>query len=110
MLKPHPFIKSVTSTDHRTTPIHKWPRFAWVVIESEDIVARIERGVEGYRPAKGMTPAQADQANRDFGVTPAMRESMSLGSMFGWDKPGAAPERAEGIFHKAKPYVATAEA
>lgn len=30
-----------------------------------------------------------DQWNEEIGVTPAMREAMEIGSMFGWEVPGA---------------------
>ena len=48
----------------------------------------IKRGQEGYRPYN----ADPDEFNRVTGVTPAQREAMIAGSMFGWDVPGANPE------------------
>jgi len=34
----------------------------------------------------------ADRWNADMGVTPAQREAMEIGSMWGWDVPGADPD------------------
>jgi len=67
----------------------------------------VRRGEVGYWPAPmfGDDLAEADAYNERHGVTPAMRESMLAGSMFGWHVPGADPARAEELYNAAEPLV-----
>ena len=37
----------------------------------------------------------ADELNENLGVTPAQRQAMEIGSMVGWDVPGADPGNYE---------------
>ena len=37
----------------------------------------------------------ADELNEKLGVTPAQRQAMEIGSMAGWDVPGADPKNYE---------------
>lgn len=46
----------------------------------------IKRGVSGFWPMPGYDP---NERNKRLGVTPAQREAMVIGSMMGWDVPGA---------------------
>lgn len=48
----------------------------------------IRRGLQGFfaAPWPGFDP---DDFNRRYGVTPAQREAMLCGSLFGWHVPGA---------------------
>ena len=61
----------------------------------------IKRGESGYYPSDWNTPVKernieiADDANEEMGVTPAQRQAMEVGSMFGWDVPGADPGNYE---------------
>jgi len=61
----------------------------------------IKRGESGYYPSDWNTPDKernieiADDANESLGVTPAQRQAMEVGSMFGWDVPGADPRNYE---------------
>lgn len=55
-----------------------------------------------------MTLEAADDKNKTWGVTPAIRESMRVGSMFGWDCPAAYPEHSMNA--GAKPLVEEYEA
>ncbi len=42
----------------------------------------------------------ADEQNRKRGVTPAQEEAMKIGSMCGWDVPGADPDNCEDIVQR----------
>lgn len=57
-------------------------------------VIALKRGEPGYYPIH--TPLTADALNQGEGVTPAQREAMLTGSMFGWHLKGADP-----AFHQA---------
>lgn len=51
----------------------------------------IKRGEKGYWPMPdGMT---VETINETFGATPAQVAAMEAGSMFGWEVPGADPDR-----------------
>ena len=57
----------------------------------------IEPGTSGYAPLHGVTSIeQADRIAARWGAerlpTDAEREAAQIGSMFGWDAPGADPE------------------
>lgn len=49
----------------------------------------VRRGEKGYYPI--FTPLSAEELNADHGVSPAQREAMYNGSLFGWDVPAADP-------------------
>jgi len=49
----------------------------------------IKRGEYGYSICAGKGGPSADHLNRAIGVTPAQREAMLAGSMFGFDTPAA---------------------
>ena len=63
----------------------------------------VKRGEKGYWPSGIPNGYVADKMNERWGVSPAMREAMLAGSMFGWDVPGADPERAEKLYSAALP-------
>ena len=52
-------------------------------------VIGVRRGESGYYPI--FTRLTAAELNAEHGVTPAQREAMYNGSLFGWDVPGADP-------------------
>jgi hypothetical protein len=49
----------------------------------------IERGVPGFYPAP--SGISATDYNAAHGVTPSQASAMLVGSMYGWDAPGADP-------------------
>lgn len=53
-------------------------------------VIAFKRGEKGYYPV--MTPATAAELNANKGTTLAQVEAMHMGSLFGWDVPGANPD------------------
>ena len=61
----------------------------------------IRRGESGYYPSQWDTGDKernvelADELNERLGVTPAQRQAMEIGSMAGWDVPGADPANYE---------------
>ena len=59
---------------------------------------RITRGEAGYRPVNSPFTPEALNAALDPTPTPEQIEAMIVGSMFGWDRPGADPDiiRARG--------------
>lgn len=75
----------------------------WTVDPVTDGVVLVRRGHKGYWPLEGMSKEAADKRNAVLGVTPAMRESMTYGSVFGWHIPLADPDEAERIFSLATP-------
>ena len=66
----------------------------------------IKRGESGYYPSDWSTGDArenrriADEQNRKGGVTPAQEEAMKIGSMCGWDVPGADPDNCEDIVQR----------
>jgi hypothetical protein len=63
----------------------------------------IKLGEVGYYPTEFDSQVAADEIakqavnefNKKLGVTPAQAEAMKVGSMFGWDVPGADPAKYE---------------
>ena len=61
----------------------------------------IKRGESGYYPSNQDTGDKErnveleDEQNESLGVTPAQRQAMEIGSMAGWDVPGADPSNYE---------------
>jgi hypothetical protein len=83
------------------------PNMCFSVDPMTDRVIVLEKGVLGYfehrNPSlKGQDTA--DNMNADLGVSKAQAEAMLVGSMFGWDVPGADPERygEDGKYKKEK--------
>ncbi len=89
-------------------PDFQYPLTAFVIVPGEALVAKVDRWESGYAPRPSMTPEQADRLNERLGVSHAMRESMLVGSMFGWHVPGSKPERAAEIYASAEPLTARA--
>lgn len=61
--------------------------------DGKPLLILIERGSRGYWPRHYQTAAHADAFNARHGVSPAMREAMVHGSVFGWDLPIADPAK-----------------
>ncbi len=66
---------------------------------SEARVIAIKRGESGFYPIQSRLTA--DQLNDAEGVTPAQREAMLSGSMFGWHLKGADPEFHQQLFDRS---------
>jgi hypothetical protein len=66
------------------------PKFCYHTHPTTGKTVILQRGVVGYYDTGLDTPATV--LNRHLGVTPAQAEAMFVGSMFGWEVPGANPE------------------
>lgn len=80
------------------------PDHCFSFLESTGEIIRITKGDKGYIPtgkyAENGNPRDGvDALNKTIGVSRAQEAAMVIGSMFGWDKPGADPARygADGI-------------
>jgi len=76
------------------------PETCYGVKPDDDTLILLKRGERGFWPAEGYplgalpdTGVQADYLNARRGVTPAQRNAMEFGSMFGFDVPGANPAK-----------------
>lgn len=77
------------------------PELCFSTLRTTGQLICIKRGETGYYPPTGI-PADkegnvelADELNEDLGVTPIQRQAMEIGSMAGWDVPGADPKHYE---------------
>jgi hypothetical protein len=72
------------------------PEYCFSTEEMTDEVILLKRGQVGYFPyyegtIKGKEAAR--ELNNEIGVSAAEAAAMKIGSMFGWNLPGANPER-----------------
>ena len=78
------------------------PPMCYSVLPSSGELIGIRRGESGYFLPKERTGDRAqneilaDQKNMRLGVTPEQRMAMEVGSLCGWDTPGANPKMYEG--------------
>jgi hypothetical protein len=76
---------------NRSKPrVPKLPDECFARMPGEKGIIKIVRGETGYYAIT--TTYTVDQLNAKLGVTPAQREAMVAGSMFGWDAPAANPD------------------
>lgn len=89
-------------------PNPKLPEVCWAVSQLSGDLICIKNGEPGYYPSSFSTGSReqnqkiADQCNQQSGITPLQVQAMVIGSMFGWDKPGADPDYLASL-QKAKP-------
>ena len=75
------------------------PELCFSTLASTGQLICIKRGESGYYPSKWDTGDKernvelADELNENLGVTPVQRQAMEVGSMAGWDVPGADPAK-----------------
>lgn len=78
----------------------KLPDTCFTYVKSENEIGMIKCGETGYYPVKLKNSGTftehpqdiVDRMNRELGVTHAEVMAMEIGSMFGWDVPGADPD------------------
>lgn len=78
--------ESLLARDHNIATL---PPLAYASLQETGEVIKIQRGVRGYfvvSPGLGAT-----ERNRVLGVSPGQAQAMLIGSMFGFDVPGANP-------------------
>lgn len=71
--------------------LEKLPKICASVSLTDGSPITIRRGVSGYYPAP--PSLDVDGFNARHGVSPAQRMAMEIGSMFGWEVPGADPDQ-----------------
>ena len=84
----------------------KLPEMCFTLLPGTGQLICIKRGESGYYPSDWSTGDAhenrriADEQNRKRGVTPAQEEAMKIGSICGWDVPGADPDNCEDIVQR----------
>ena len=98
---------SIRTEQERFEPYRdKLPQLCFTLLPGTGQLIYVKRGESGYYPSDWSTPdAQenrriADEQNRKLGVTPAQEEAMKIGSMCGWDVPGADPDHCVDIVQR----------
>ena len=87
--------------DNRQRPAHRTmaerladlPEYCWALNPTDSTPILIRKGQRGYWPAP--RDVDVDALNRRVKVTPAQREAMLYGSVFGFDAPIADPLQHE---------------
>ena len=69
------------------------PRYCYAYLPTAQEEIRIDIAESGYIPmGKNENDGNVKKMNQELGVTPAQAKAMQVGSMFGWDVPGADPK------------------
>ena len=69
------------------------PRYCYAYLPTTQEEIRIDIAESGYIPMrKNENDGNVKKMNQELGVTPAQAKAMQIGSMFGWDVPGADPK------------------
>jgi hypothetical protein len=66
------------------------PDMCYSTIEETEETIILKKGIDGYFPS--INQNSSDELNMEIGVTKQQEQAMLIGSMFGWDVPGANPE------------------
>ena len=80
------------------------PELCFSTLASTGQLICIKRGESGYYPSKWDTGDKernvelADELNENLGISPVQRQAMEVGSMAGWDVPGADPAKYQEVF------------
>ena len=82
------------------------PETCFSILPSSGQLIIIRCGERGYYPSEWDTGDKernvelADELNEHLGVTPIQRQAMEVGSMAGWDVPGADPAKYQENYPK----------
>ena len=77
------------------------PELCFSTLKATGQLICIKRGESGYYPSEWDTGDKernvelADELNENLGVTPSQRQAMEIGSLAGWEVPGADPRNYE---------------
>jgi hypothetical protein len=89
------------------------PEMCVAVLNPGEVLIGIKRGIHGYfQMYEGMVQGEAakivaDRMNSALNVSPQQREAMLVGSMMGWECPGARP--SSDLHENAAPYTTEAQ-
>lgn len=93
------FAELLEKTGNVVVPLRaSLPDQCYVFVQSENKIGIVNKGEKGYTDSKSGNgrPSEnrrlVDEMNGKLGVTPAQREAMKAGSMFGWHTPAADPK------------------
>ena len=95
---------SIETEQERFTPklAEGLPDVCFSTLKTTGELICVKKGENGYYHSERSTPDKernvelADELNENLGVTPEQRQAMEVGSMFGWDVPGADPSNYGG--------------
>ena len=82
------------------------PELCFSTLRTTGQLICIKRGETGYYPSEWDTGDKernvelADELNKNLGVSPIQRQAMEVGSMAGWDVPGADPAKYQENYPK----------
>ena len=82
------------------------PELCFSTLRNTGQLICIKRGETGYYPSEWDTGDKernvelADELNKNLGVSPIQRQAMEVGSMAGWDVPGADPAKYQENYPK----------
>lgn len=69
------------------------PRYSYAYLPTTQEEIRIDIAESGYTPIRKQGNGRAaNEMNRELGISPAQAKAMQIGSMFGWNVPGADPK------------------
>lgn len=69
------------------------PRYCYAYLPTTGEEIRIDFAESGYTPYRKQGNGRAaNEMNRELCISPAQAEAMKIGSMFGWEVPGADPK------------------
>lgn len=93
------FADKMVDTGNKVIPMRSsLPERCYTFVESENTIAIIKKGCEGYYPtALGTNDTEKNKAlvklmNAQNNILPNQAEAMKAGSMFGWETPAADPK------------------
>lgn len=81
---------------HHRSALAKLPARCFAQLPSTGETIVIVRGESGYRPIDSVCPPEMLNAALPEPPTPEQVQAMLIGSMFGWDVPGADPDVLRG--------------
>ena len=70
------------------------PEYCFSTLLTNGETVKIQRGEMGYFPVQ-FSEVPAEDLNKNLGVSLAQATAMKMGSMFGWNCPGANPKTHE---------------